>query len=79
MNKTCDFHDTYNENCVSCRFRQAIRAEGIATIQNRPQIMNILETHVENMCLWYDGTLKPMRGHTADCKWRFDGFIWEHL
>jgi len=38
---------------------------------------------VKNMCLWYDGTFRPMRGHPklnqTTCRWKFDGYIWWHL
>jgi hypothetical protein len=33
---------------------------------------------INNICLWYDGTLRPGRGH-SNCKWTFDGQIWRHL
>lgn len=32
-----------------------------------------------NICVWYDGTMRPGRGHNGDCKWDFDGQIWWHL
>lgn len=32
-----------------------------------------------NICIWYDRTLRPMRGHKANCQWKFDGQIWWHL
>lgn len=35
--------------------------------------------YAKNICLWYDGTLRPMRGHVAKCSWNFDGQIWWHL
>lgn len=34
--------------------------------------------YAKNICLWYDGTLRPMRGHKAKCRWQFDGAIWWH-
>lgn len=33
----------------------------------------------QNICIWYDGTLKIMRGHHGDCKWQFDEMVWKHL
>lgn len=32
-----------------------------------------------NICIWYDYTFVPKRGHHGDCKWKFDGQIWRHL
>lgn len=32
----------------------------------------------ENVCLWWDGTLKPQKGHNATCSWLFDGQIYYH-
>lgn len=38
------------------------------------------ETMYKNVCLWYDHTLRAMKGHDVrNCKWTFDGQIWRHL
>lgn len=38
------------------------------------------EEMYKNVCLWYDGTLRAMKGHDVrNCKWKFDGQIWRHL
>jgi hypothetical protein len=31
-----------------------------------------------NICLWYDGTMRPARGHIGKCRWHFDGQVWWH-
>lgn len=37
------------------------------------------ETIYQNVCLWYDHTLKIMKGHDVrHCKWKFDGQFWIH-
>jgi hypothetical protein len=36
-------------------------------------------SYAKNICAWYDGTLRPMKGHIAKCQWHFDGQIWWHL
>lgn len=41
-------------------------------------VSDIIESHW-NICLWYDGTFRAVRGHRGNCKWRFDGYIWRHL
>jgi len=57
--------------------------DGFKTISISPQVMNILQTKAVNVCRWYDGTFKPMKGHPklnqTTCKWKFDGSIWYHL
>lgn len=37
------------------------------------------EVEYVNICIWYDFTLKPMKGHNGNCRWKFDGQIWRHL
>lgn len=37
-----------------------------------------MTTVAKNICLWYDGTLRPMKGHIAKCRWHFDGQVWWH-
>ena len=32
----------------------------------------------QNICLWYDGTVKPKLGHRANCKWKYDGQVFYH-
>jgi len=34
--------------------------------------------YVVNIALWYDGTLRPGRGHNGTCRWGFDGQVWYH-
>lgn len=53
--------------------------EGFKTTGSQPQVMNILSMSIENLCKWYDGTMKPRSGHNGDCTWTFDGQIWSHL
>lgn len=36
-------------------------------------------TEYVNICVWYDRTLVPMKGHKGNCRWKFDGQIWRHL
>lgn len=37
------------------------------------------EEMYKNVCLWYDHTLRAMKGHDVrHCKWSFDGQIWKH-
>ena len=36
-------------------------------------------TTYQNICTWYDGTLRPAKGHNGGCRWRFDGQVWFHL
>lgn len=36
-------------------------------------------TVYQNVCVWWDGTLRPGRGHSGNCKWRFDGQFHIHL
>jgi hypothetical protein len=40
---------------------------------------SLQETEYINICIWYDFTLKPMKGHNGNCRWKFDGQIWRHL
>lgn len=57
----------------------AFKPEGIYTIGQHENVMNILTTtEVRNICIWYDGTMRPMRGHMGACKWEFDGQIFWH-
>lgn len=56
------------------------KIDGYHEIGKQPNVMNVLETtEARNMCMWYDGTIKPMRGHQGACGWKFDGQIWRHL
>lgn len=32
-----------------------------------------------NICMWYDGTMRPAKGHNGGCRWGFDGQVWFHL
>ena len=36
-------------------------------------------TVIRNICTWYDGTMRPAKGHNGGCRWRFDGQVWFHL
>lgn len=36
------------------------------------------ELHTKNVCIWYDGTLRALRGHNGNCSWTFDGQVWYH-
>lgn len=52
--------------------------DGYKVLAAQPNIQNILTTVAENICIWYDGTMHPHRGHNGDCKWEFDGQIFWH-
>lgn len=52
--------------------------EGFKITGVQPNVMNILTTYVENVCIWYDGTARPRKGHHGDCTWKFDGQIYWH-
>lgn len=54
------------------------KKDGFVTLGTQPQLMNILETRAENVCRWYDGTLRARKGHHGDCTWKFDGSIFWH-
>lgn len=53
--------------------------DGFKSIGVQPQFLNILTTTGENMCTWYDGTMRSMFGHDGTCQWRFDGQFWIHI
>lgn len=37
-----------------------------------------MTTFGKNVCLWYDGTIRPAKGHNLHCRWHFDGQVWWH-
>ena len=55
------------------------KRDGFKMLAAQPNIQNILTTTLTNICVWYDGTMRPMRGHDGSCQWKFDGQIWSHL
>ena len=32
----------------------------------------------KNICVWFDGTLRPGRGHHGRCRWVYDGQVFSH-
>ena len=38
-----------------------------------------MTTVIRNICMWYDGTMRPAKGHNGGCRWGFDGQVWFHL
>lgn len=56
------------------------KTDGFKTIGTQPNLLNVLETtEARNICSWWDGTMRPMKGHMGACGWKFDGQIWRHL
>ena len=56
------------------------KTDGFKTIGTQPNLLNVLETtEARNICIWWDGTMRPMKGHMGACGWKFDGQIWYHL
>lgn len=53
---------------------------GYKTIGSNPNLINILTTtDARNMCMWYDGTMLPAKGHNGACGWKFDGQVFYHV
>lgn len=52
--------------------------QGFKTVGAQKNVMNILTTEVKNICVWYDGTMHPARGHDGSCQWGFDGQVFWH-
>lgn len=38
----------------------------------------VMVMHARNVCFWYDGTIRAMKGHHGNCRWHFDGQVWWH-
>lgn len=45
---------------------------------NKPWLPNPVLQVIQNVAVWYDGTLRPGRGHDGTCRWGFDGQVWYH-
>lgn len=41
-------------------------------------LSKVKTAQVRNMCIWWDGTMRPMKGHMGNCRWKFDGYFWVH-
>jgi hypothetical protein len=41
-------------------------------------VINTSTSYCLNICIWLDGTLRPMKGHRGNCRWLFDGQIHYH-
>lgn len=52
----------------------------ITTMMGRNAELIVLDefSTIRNICIWYDGTLRPAKGHHGDCRWKFDGQVWYH-
>ena len=35
--------------------------------------------YCRNIAIWYDGTMRPARGHHGNCQWFYDGQVFYHL
>jgi hypothetical protein len=35
--------------------------------------------YCKNICVWFDGTIRPMLGHHGKCRWNYDGQVFYHL
>lgn len=55
-----------------------LSAKGYMSIGTR-DLINILDTrgswYCQNICIWHDGTVRPLKGHNGNCKWTYDGQI----
>ena len=34
--------------------------------------------YCQNICIWFDGTIRPMKGHNGTCRWVYDGQVYYH-
>ncbi len=34
--------------------------------------------YCSNICIWWDGAIRPARGHNGNCIWGFDGQVYYH-
>lgn len=35
--------------------------------------------YCKNIAIWFDGTLRPAKGHHGGCRWFYDGQVFYHL
>ena len=35
-------------------------------------------TFYHNICIWFDGTIRPLKGHNGNCRWTYDGQVYYH-
>lgn len=45
-------------------------------MNTRIDTANVMMT--QNIAVWFDGTLRPAKGHNGNCRWFYDGQVFYH-